>query len=178
MSGIKGGKRMYPRASGTYDECGTPSYAFWPLVTILPLGCTVWEPAPGEGLLARAMLDSGFSVVETSTDFFVTDAPPTADVLVTNPPYSIKYRWVERALSFGIPVALLMPVESLGTGALWKACGHVVPRMILVSPRINFKMPHKGWEGTAQFPTAWFCWGLGEGTEMVFQPKAERGCQG
>jgi hypothetical protein len=35
--------------------------------------------------------------------------------------------------------------------------------------RVNFKMPTKGWEGSAaQFPVAWFCRGLPIGEQMTF----------
>ena len=101
-------------------------------------------------MLTKAMRAGGFDVIETASDFFLTNRPAGATHLITNPPYSIKYAWVERSLSFGIPAALLMPVEALGTAALWRACSQVVPALVIVLPRISFKMPSKNfWKESA-----------------------------
>ena len=67
------------------------------------------------------------------------------------------------------PFALLIPVETLGAKtaqALFREFGLEV---IFLDRRINFKMPGKGWAGSAaQFPTAWFTWGLAIGRQMTF----------
>lgn len=69
----------------------------------------------------------------------------------------------------GKPFALLMPVEVLGAKSAqrnFKAHGIEV---ILLDKRVNFKMPEKGWLGSgAQFPTAWFTWGLNIGKQITF----------
>lgn len=153
-------KRSYPKASGTYDECGTPDYAIEAITPYLPP--RLWETAPGEELMVRALRRRGFDVVYGPWDFFkVTGLMPDVDCLITNPPYSIKYEWIRHTLSFGKPAALLLPLESLGAMAFWNAANQRVPSILIVTPRINFKMPNKGWNtGGAQFPIAWFCWGL------------------
>lgn len=44
-------------------------------------------------------------------------------------------------------------------GAFCMKCGVYKPKLIYVTPRINFKMPNKGWGGAgAQFPTCWYLW--------------------
>lgn len=154
-------KRSYPKSSGTYDECTTPAYAIEPLLEYLPNN--IWEPAVGEGNLVRAFTERRFAVFATSDDFFSYKQIPHPDIMaiVTNPPYSIKYQWIEHSLSFGIPVSLLLPVETLGAQSFWDAVGTQLDfGIITINPRINFKMPYAGWDGSAQFPTAWFCWDL------------------
>ena len=42
--------------------------------------------------------------------------------------------------------------------------------IIQPSRRINFKMPSKGWGGSAQYPTAWYTWQLNIGQPLTYAP--------
>jgi hypothetical protein len=158
-------KQSYPAQSGaTYDQCGTPPHAVAPLLPFLPAGARVWEPATGEGLLADAIARAGHRVTRsdfaTGQDFFSYE-PEGYDVIVTNPPYSIKYTWLRRCYDLGKPFALLVPFEMLASGkalALWRRFGWEELRL---TRRINFKMPGTGYQNNgAQFPVVWLCWRL------------------
>ena len=155
-----------------YDACQTPAYAIGPLLQYLAPDLLIWESAQGEGLLVEALHDNGFRVtgsdIVTGHNFFNWQ-PEHWAIQVTNPPYSIKYKWLARSYALGLPFALLLPVETLGaaTGqALFKQHG---VQVIFLDQRVNFKMPNTGWDGKgAQFPVAWFTWGLGLPSDMVF----------
>lgn len=146
------------------DACQTPGYALDPLLPFLSSSWTIWEPAAGEGLLVEALQSNGFPVVAsdllTGQSFF-NFCPPSWDCLVTNPPYSLKYPWLERCYALGKPFALLVPVETIGSQkaqALFEKYGF---EMLLLNRRVNFKTPNKGWENSgAQFPVFWLCWQL------------------
>jgi hypothetical protein len=157
-----------------FDACQTPGYAIDPLLPYLNRDWTIWEPARGEGLIVEALYDSSFyNVLEsdllTGQNFFDYAPAEHWDCLVTNPPYSLKYRWLERCYELGKPFALLLPVETLGAKtaqAFFRTAGIEV---IFLDRRVNFKMPNIGWEGSAaQFPVAWFTWGLNIGRQMTF----------
>ena len=156
-----------------YDACQTPPYAIDPLLPYLDTHWTIWEPAQGERLLVEALYDSGFNDVVgsdllTGQNFFEFE-PPQWDALVTNPPFSLKYKWLERCYQLGKPFALLLPVETLGAKTAQDLFRQFGLNMIFMDKRVNFKMPNKGWEGGgAQFPVAWFTWGFNIGSEMVF----------
>lgn len=155
------------------DACQTPAYAIDPLLPYLSRFSTIWEPAAGEGLMVDALLDSGFHVLASDLirdqNFFFYEPDEEWDCLVTNPPYSIKFKWLERCYQLGKPFALLMPLEALGTRTaqeMFDACGIEI---ILLNRRVNFKMPEKGWEaGGATFPTVWYTWQLNLGSQLVF----------
>lgn len=146
------------------DACQTPSYAIDPLLPYMDPEWTVWEPACGEGLLEDALYDSGFNQVIptdilTGQNFFEFE-PEKWDCLVTNPPYSIKYRWLQRCYELGKPFALLVPVEMLGAATAQELLKKYSFEALLLDKRIDFKMPNKGFEGSAQFPVFWLCWQL------------------
>jgi len=156
---------------GPMDKCQTPPYAIEPLVQWLWRYDVIWECAAGDGILARALHSEGFQVICSDIDpkadgpgyvldFLTENLHMNYDVIVTNPPYSLKYQWLERCYELGKPFALLLPLETLGAARaqrLFKAHGVA---LLLMSPRVDFKMPDAGWlGGGAQFPTAWFLGG-------------------
>lgn len=152
-----------PHASDPRDRCYTPAYALDPLLPYLPSG-VVWEPAAGSGSLVRALEAAGRTVyaseIERGQNFF-THAPPAAwAVQVTNPPYSSKYHWIEHSYALGKPWALLLPLETLGAWSAQKHFRRHGVEVLLLNKRVNYYMPIKGIEGSANFPSAWFCWRL------------------
>lgn len=155
-----------------YDACQTPAYALDPLLPYIPEGGLVWEPARGEGLLEEALYDSGLQVIATDlltgTNFFDW-TPERWDYLITNPPFSLKYLWLARCYALQHPFALLLPVETLGAKTAQDLFKRFGVELILLDKRIDFKMPHVGWAGGgAQFPVAWFTWGLRIGQQLTF----------
>jgi hypothetical protein len=158
-----------------FDRCQTPAYAIDPLLPYLRREWVIWEPAAGEGSLVRALHAQGFKVVASDIltenigegviggrNFF-TWQPPYFDAIVTNPPYSVKFQWYERAYALGKPFGLLLPVEALGAHAAQKFYRQHGHEQLLLNRRVNFKMPNKGyadgeWRSTAWFPTFWSCW--------------------
>lgn len=156
-----------------YDACQTPASAIDPLLPYLNNQWTIWEAASGEGLLVEGFYDSGFKKVEisdilTGQNFFEYQ-PEVWDCLITNPPYSIKYQWLERCYTLGKPFALLLPVETLGAKTAQVFFRSKGLEIIFMDRRVNFKMPNIGFDGSAaQFPVAWFTWGLDIGQEMTF----------
>lgn len=167
------------------DQCQTPPHAFWPLLRYVDglshVDLSIWEPACGEGYLLREMEKLfphkvvGTDIL-TGTDFF-TCAIPRFDVLITNPPFSQKYQWITRCYELGKPWALLMPLETLGAQRAQKEFKNYGMELLVLNRRVNFKMPDKGWEGSAQFPVAWFTHGLGIGRDIAYAdlPKATPG---
>jgi len=156
------------------DKCGTPSYALTPLLPYIPKDWIVWESASGEGLLADALEINGYQVIRsdilTGQNYFDDrNLPSHYDIQITNVPFSIKYKWLQRAYQLGKPFALLMPSDVLFAGKeaqpLFQKYGCEI---LLPDKRTDFKMPNKGWGGTAQMHTSWFTWGLNIGQLITF----------
>lgn len=151
--------------AANYDSCQTPAYALDPLLPYLDKNLTVWEAACGEGLLVDALYDSDFlAVVDTDIltgkNFFEFE-PDQWDILITNPPFSAKFKWLERAYLLGKPFALLLPVETLGAVTAQRLMQQYGFEIMFLDSRVNFKMPNAGWDGAgAQFAVFWLCWKL------------------
>lgn len=156
-----------------YDACQTPPEAIDPLLPYLPDDWLIWEPACGEGLLAEGFYDAGREIIGTDIlwgkNFFEWAPGEHWDALVTNPPYSVKYQWIERCYALGKPFALLLPLETLGASTAQNLFREYGMELICLDRRVNFKMPNVGWDGGgAQFPVAWFTWGLGIGQQITY----------
>lgn len=163
--------------STNYDRCQTPAYALDPLLLWLKPSWTIWECAAGEGGLVIYLQSFGFNVIGSDIltgQNFLTWQPAAWDCIITNPPYSIKYDFIERCYGLSKPFALLMPLETLGASRAQRCFRNGV-ETILFDKRVNFKMPNKGYSGNgAQFPTAWFTHGLGIGSQLTFAKLSRR----
>lgn len=165
---------------GHTDEMHTPAYALDPLVPFLinsfgqendELGPLVWEPFPGENHLFKALKERDFIVAPS--DFDLWDKPCYgADVIVTNPPYSVKDNVLERCAELEIPFALLLPLTALEgkrRGAIYnhlQTIGYSGLQLIIPNRRVNFITPNGG--KSSWFATAWFTWGLGLERDLNF----------
>lgn len=165
--------KKQPGKSPVADLCQTPPYALDPLTPYLNREWVIWESACGEQTLANGLWGKGFSGIVatdilTGDDFF-SFQPDRWDMQLTNPPYSLKLRWLERSYNLDRPFALLLPVQILGVGkaqTMFKKWGVEV---ILLSRRVGFRTINTSFENSsAWFSTCWITWGLGIGQQLTF----------
>lgn len=175
------------------DRFQTPPYALQPILPLIKLKTsiqTVWEPAMGEGYITNTLLDNNVHCfgtdILTGYDFL---NPQTAkkfefDCSITNPPFSKKYKFLKRCYEIGKPFALLMPSTMIAASTAIQMFEEYGIEIIQTYPRISYKTPNKGWEwiednpeslnfgklvkSSAQFPSAWFTWGLGIGQRLSY----------
>ena len=139
---------------GAYDELWTPAEALDVLIPHLkPKNRIIWECAPGSGQLAKALEARGFRVRFYDEPDFFTDKP-LGSLIVTNPPFSKKAKFLERANGLNIPYAFLLPITALGSRECQRQLENC--QIILLPRRIDFTGKGRPW-----FSVAWFCWGLG-----------------
>ena len=146
------------------DDYQTPPEALSPLYSYLPKDWVIWECASGKGKLTMAMREKGYKVIASDIalmpelDFLIWQ-PKKWDCIVTNPPYSLKQEFLERAYSFKKPFAFLLPLTTLETPKRQKLFKKYGLEIIFFDKRINFQTPSGKGNG-AWFAVAWFTWGL------------------
>lgn len=99
------------------NELYTPAYAVDPIIKYLPKDKKIWTPFSQEwSMFYQRLKEEGFNVVRSSLlegqDFFDYE-PDSFDIIVDNPPFSIKDKVLERLYSFNKPFAILLPLNSL-----------------------------------------------------------------
>ena len=165
------GKCGLPAKQGSSNDFQTPPHALKPLLPYIPKDWVIWECAAGKGMLADEFRRLGYTVISTDIlngrDFLKWQPDYHWDIIVTNPPYSIKQKFLQRCYDLGKPFALLLPLTTFETGkrqALFKRYGVEV---VFFDKRINFITP-SGEGGGSWFATAWFTNGLNLGKQLTF----------
>ena len=129
----------------------------------------IWDCAYGTGRLAKHFRKQGFRVVGNEViDFlqFEKQNLSVEDIIITNPPYSLKDKFLEKAFELGKPFAFLLPLttlEGIKRGKMFRE--HEI-QMIIPNKRINFEIPSG--KKSAWFATAWFCHGLNLPKQLNF----------
>jgi len=159
-----------PLRQGSPNDFQTPPEALLPLYPYLKREWTIWECAAGQGNLVRELESRGYRVY--ASDIldgcdFLSCQPPQFDCIVTNPPYSLKQKFLERCYELGRPFALLLPLTTFETPKRQNLFRKHGLEVIFFDKRINFQTPSGRGSG-AWFATAWFTWGLRIGKEMTW----------
>ena len=107
--------------SGKNDECYTPRYIVEAILPYIPRNKVVWCPFDTkDSNFVKVLMENGFEVVfshiSTGQDFFLYE-PKKWDIIVSNPPFTNKKAFFERAFSFGKPFMLLMTAQWLNDAA-------------------------------------------------------------
>jgi hypothetical protein len=164
---------MPPKSVNGSDVPQTPFEAIVPLLPYLPAPSRILEPCCGGGLLAGYLRGQGHTVFERDIqfgfDFLAHEFPcwDAIDAIVTNPPFSLKDKFLERCYLLGKPFALLLPITALEGAfrqSLYRKHGVEV---IVFDGRINYLMPGREWDG-CWFASAWFTHGLNIGRDLTF----------
>lgn len=99
------------------DEVYTPEYAVRPLLKYLDKSLTVWCPFDKENSqYVKVFKDNGnkviFSHIDEGKNFFYYE-PESYDIIISNPPFSIKDNILKRLWELDKPYAMLLPVPTL-----------------------------------------------------------------
>lgn len=100
------------------DFYPTPSECTWALLQHWQPAGTVWEPACGDGAIARVLTDAGYQTIASDlhdrgygdwTGDFLNDPPRASfDAIVTNPPFNVAEPFIRTAAAYGVPFAMLL----------------------------------------------------------------------
>lgn len=135
------------------DTFQTPAYAVDLLVPLLPKLKTIWECAVGGGMIAKVLNRAGYGVFTSGiggdADFtdrnmnFITETLDPSELglemIITNPPFSIKKEFIEKAFEYGLPFAFLINADYSGEQIDWvvRGCEKIIP-----TRRINYLTPN------------------------------------
>lgn len=137
------------------DEQYTPRYAVLPIIRHLPKHKIIWCPFDTEhSEFVIALKEAGFKVkfshIGTGQDFFEYE-PERWDVIVSNPPFSLKQSIMERCLALGKPFALLMGNLWLNSSAPYRLFKEKEMQMLLFDKRIQFTEKNGVYFGSSYF---------------------------
>lgn len=108
----------FAKKKGLTDEWYTPESAIYPLLVHIPYGAIIWCPFDTEeSNFVKVLKQRGYRVeyshIDTDNGNFLTYEPDEWDIIVSNPPYSIRNDILKRAFELKKPFALLMNTNGL-----------------------------------------------------------------
>ena len=139
------------------DEWYTPKYAVLPLLKYLDKDKIIWAPFDNKNSnYVKVFKRNGFKVIyshkEQGKDFFEYE-PRKWDIIVSNPPFSIKDKVLKRVYELKKPFILLLPLSALQSKRRGKLFNKYGIQLISFDKRIGYN--HM--EGNS-FASAYFCW--------------------
>ena len=148
---------------GSNDECYTPACGVTPILKYIPKGKTVWCPFDLEDSEFVKQISRQNPVVHshlfTGQDFFSYE-PDHWDLIISNPPFTNKRHFFERALSFNKPFALIMTNTWLNDSAPKKLFRDRDLQLLMFDRRMEFIQPDSDKKGKITFSSSYYCWNL------------------
>lgn len=100
------------------DEVYTPDYAVKPILKFLKPGSVIWCPFDTEDSeYVKIFKEAGYKVIYSHIDngqnFFEFEPKEDYDVIISNPPFSIKDAILNRLSELKKPYAMLLPLPTL-----------------------------------------------------------------
>jgi hypothetical protein len=162
--------------NGPNDEFYTPREAVEMIIPFIPKHVrTIWEcTAIKESLIVEVLRLYGYDVIPShindDMDFLKYEPKQPYDMIITNPPYSIKDKFLKRAFDLKKPFMFLLPITTLEGLKRGKMFRENRIQLLIPDTRFNFK---PGKNSGAWFQTSWFTHGLGLSKDLNFVPLNE-----
>lgn len=157
--GIDSKKVLY--STGNNDECFTPAYGVNPILEFIPHGAIVWCPFDDKNSEFVKQISKKntvvFSHIDAGQDFFNYE-PAIWDVIISNPPFTNKRKYFERALSFNKPFALIMTNTWLNDSAPKQLFKYKDLQLLMFDKRMKFNSLDGRPNDKITFSSSYYCW--------------------
>lgn len=141
------------------DDYMTPSSAWQAIQHIIPQNKTIWECFYGDGSSGDNLRELGFDVIHEDMDFFKNDV---GDVLVSNPPFTIKKEVFTRLKELGKPFIMIAPCSMINTNYIHQLFQKDTDLQIVIpAKRIQFLKVGEECSGRCNFDCFYYCYKIG-----------------
>jgi hypothetical protein len=117
----------------------TPKHVWESIKEYIPNDKVIWEAFYGDGKSGQYLRELGFTVIHEPIDFFQENR---GEVIVSNPPFSLKMKVLKRLKELDKPFILLLPAATLGTRTLQDLFGNDI-QLIIPKGRISYNKNDK-----------------------------------
>ena len=159
---LDSGKLMY--SAGNNDECYTPAYAVKPILKYIPEGSTVWCPFDTDKSEFVKQISQKHNVIYShisyKEDFFQWEPMIEWDMIISNPPFTNKRKYFERALSFNKPFALIMTNTWLNDSAPKQLFKDKDLQLLMFDRRMKFISPDGRPNNKITFSSSYYCYNM------------------
>ena len=151
-------------SAGNNDECFTPDYAVKPILKYIPEGSTVWCPFDTKESEFVKQISQKHNVIYShisyKENFFEWEPMIPWDMIISNPPFTNKRKYFERALSFNKPFALIMTNTWLNDSAPMKLFKDKDLQLLMFDKRMKFNSPDGRPNNKITFSSSYYCYNM------------------
>lgn len=148
--------------SSKMDESYTPFYAVEPILKYIPKNKIIWCPFDKKwSAFVQSLRSNGNIVICTHIDDgydFFNYEPYYYDIIISNPPFSIKDAVIKRLYELNKPFLILLPLNSLQGKSRYKYFSNGI-QLLAFDERIGFHNSNNmiSTNESSPFASAYFC---------------------
>jgi len=147
------------------DDYQTPKPVFESIQHLIPKDKVIWESFYGNGDSGKHLKELGFKVESHDVDFF-DDQKFNYDIIISNPPYSIKAKVFKKLSEIDKPFMMLVPVATMTKQYLKK---YFKDKIQLVIPQKRIQFIKDGVQNNrCYFDTLWICYKMDIKSQILF----------
>lgn len=151
-----------------FDELYTPPEAIEPLLKYIPDSVKkIWCCCDdSESNIVKRLREKEYTVIATHLNDGIDalDSKIGCDMIITNPPYSLKDEFLEWAYNNKIPFAFLLPTTAISGKKRNNFYRKYGINLIVLDKRIDFNG-----KGSCWFPVAWFFYSGQNDSKLYFE---------
>ena len=148
------------------DNYMTPKCQWERIKDYIPNDKKIWSPFYGDGKQKQYFNEMGFDIIHEDKDFF--SYTPEYDLIVDNPPFSLKKDVFKRLKELDKPFIIICPSMMLGYKYFQQYFKNDI-QIIIPSKRINFihlTQPKNNY--TPPFASFYFCYKMNLPKDLLF----------
>ena len=155
-----------------HDSYMTPPCAWDNIKHLIPNDKIIWESAYGDGESGEYLKSLGFQIFHKNIDYFKNE-PADWDIQITNPPFSKKKEWFNRAKELNKPFIILAPASMICTQYIRKLFSEDKLQIIIPRKRIHFiklinGVKPEGWKNQCNFDCFYYCWKMNLEKDIIW----------
>jgi len=155
-----------------HDDYMTPKSAWEAIKQFIPENKVVWEPFYGDGRSGEILREIGFDVIHQDEDFFENNR---GDIIVSNPPFTMIPKVLDRLVELGKPFVIIMPAPKLFTQYVRKMFSTIDPQLQIIIPRrriqfvklVDGEVP-EDYKSKCNFDCFYYCWKMNLPRDIVW----------
>lgn len=153
---------FHTKTFAKHDDYMTPKSAWESILHLIPKDKVIWEPFYGDGQSGQMLRDLGLTVIHNDEDFFENNR---GDIVVSNPPFTLNQKILERLVALEKPFILIMPSPKLVTQYVRKLFQNSKDPLQIVVPRkriqfvklVDGEVP-ENYKSKCNFDCFYYCW--------------------
>jgi hypothetical protein len=157
-----------------HDDYMTPFNAWKSIKDYIPKNAKIWSPFYGDGKQIEHFKELGFNIIHKKKDFFNFE-PKKYDIIIDNPPFSLKKEVFTRLKELDKPFIIICPSSMINTKYIRDLFSKNKDKIQIIIPRkrihflkkLNGDIP-KGWGNRCNFDCFYYCYKMNLDKDIIW----------